>query len=275
MTKSLYKLQLTNGFSVDFTQIARMLDFSIQHQDEGRIPVEVYTTGIGLSDRRVKNLGSIAGALMLLRSMVLTPTKLGKVIHRYDPYFDDLGTLWLLHYAVSSEKRYVVWNRLVNQVIPENNRFSTAIARPYYDDLAQFYSEGSINQHLRKEIGRVWDAYTEQSFAHLDYLWAESDQIYILGDCVPVPPSIFLAAVLLYRERYTPRAATLDVPILASAPNSPGRAFALTQRQSRDLLEQVKGRGSVYVESRADLDQVRFRSDLGFLDVMRQYYEGR
>ena len=38
-----------------------------------------------------------------------------------------MGTLWLLHYLVSSNERYVVWNRLVNRVIPENDRSSTAI----------------------------------------------------------------------------------------------------------------------------------------------------
>jgi alkaline phosphatase len=38
----------------------------------------------------------------------------------------------------------------------------------------------------------------------------------------------------------------------------------------RDLLEEVKRLGYLYVETRADLDQVRFRDDLTFLDVMRR-----
>lgn len=67
----------------------------------------------------------------------------------------------------------------------------------------------------------------------------------------------------------------LDVSTLASAPNSPGRVFAMTERQVQDLLEQVEGTGSVYVETRADLDQVRFCADLDYLDAVRRYYEGR
>ena len=75
-------------------------------------------------------------------------------------------------------------------------------------------------------------------------------------------------------ERHTAGAATLDASNLASAPNSPGRVFAMTERQVRDLLEQVEGTGSVYVETRADLDQVRFRADLDYPDAVRRYCEG-
>jgi hypothetical protein len=32
-----YKLQLTKGFFADFSQIARMLTYAVEHQDEGRI----------------------------------------------------------------------------------------------------------------------------------------------------------------------------------------------------------------------------------------------
>lgn len=37
MSKIPYKLQLTKGFFADFHQIARMLAYAVEHQDEGRI----------------------------------------------------------------------------------------------------------------------------------------------------------------------------------------------------------------------------------------------
>lgn len=268
-----YKLQLTRGFILDFIQIARLLSYAAQRPERGRISSEEYVAMMGVSASRVEHVGSQAVALGLLQPIVLTATPLGQWIYQRDPYLDDLGTLWLLHYILSSNKRYVVWNRLINQVVPENERFSIAIARPYFDDLAQIYSEHSMDNHVRKEISMVWNAYTEQAFAHLDYLRAESEVIYVRGPGKPVPPLIFLAAVLLYRERYAPDTVTVNIPILASAPNCPGRVFGLNQRQVRDLLDMVQGRGSIYVESRADLDQVRFRDDLGFLDAVQRYYE--
>jgi len=270
-----YKLQLTKGFFADFGQIARVLAYAVEHQDEGRIPPDAYAVNIGVSASRLTNLSSLAAALGLIRTVVLTPTKLGLLIHRYDPFLDDLGTLWFLHYLVSSNERYVVWNRLINQVIYENDRFSTAIARPYFADLAQFYSEHSMNKHLRKEIGAVWNAYTEQAFRHLGYIRAESEQIYVRDDHEPVPPRIFCTAVLVYRERFLPGAVTLDVAMLADGANSPGRVFDLTERQVRDLLEEVEELSYIYVETRADLDQIRFRDNYDFLDIVRRYYEER
>jgi hypothetical protein len=275
MSKTPYKLQLTNGFFVDFNQIARILTYAIAHQDEGRIPASAYATSMGIPIRRVENLCSMTTAFGLIRPRVLTPTELGLIIHRYDPFLDDLGTLWLLHYLISSNQRYVVWNRLVNQVIPESDRFSTTIARPYFDDLTTFYTEHSMDNHLRNEMGAVWNAYTEQSFRYLDYIRAESDQVYVRGDCEPTTPHVFCAAALSYRDCYAPRAVTLDVPILAHRANSPGRVFDMTERQVRDLLEEIKRLGYLYIETRAELDQVRFREDYDFLRVMRRYYEER
>lgn len=275
MTDSSYKLQLTNGFFLDFAQVARMVAYAAEHGGGARILVKDYAHGIGLGIRRVEHLGSLAVALGLLRPRVLTASGLGQLVNKHDPYLDDLGTLWVLHYMIGSNERHVVWNRLVNRVIPENQRLSTAIARPYFDDLAEFYSERTMDKHLRKELSAVWNAYTEQAFAHLDYLQAESEQIYVRGDGAPIPPLIFLAAVLLYRERHAPNAATIDIPVLASAANSPGRVFGITPRQVRDLLDAARARGGIYVESRADLDQVRLPPDRSFLDTVRQYYEER
>lgn len=270
-----YKLQLTKGFFVDFNLIARMLSYAVEHQGRGRISPDAYAVDIGISTSRVENLSSLAVAFALIRQVVLTPTALGQAIHNHDPFLDDLGTLWLLHYIVSSNDRYVVWNRLVNRVIPENDRFSTAIARAYFDDLGQFYTEHSIDKHLRKEIGAVWNAYTAQNFRHLDYIGPESEQIYVRGDREPVPPHVFYAAVLLYGERFSVGSMTLDVPTLAANASSPGCVFGLTERQVRDLLEEIESLGYVYVETHADLDQIRFRYDHDFVDVVRRYYEER
>ena len=97
----------------------------------------------------------------------------------------------------------------------------------------------------------------------------------VRGDPEPVPPQIFCAAALSYRDHFSPKAVTLDVSLLAKAANSPGRVFGLTERQVRDLLEEVKRLGYFYVEMRADLDQVRFREDCDFLGVIRRYYDER
>ena len=83
-----YKLQLTKGFFVDLGQIARMLTYAIEHQDEGRIPPEAYIESMGVSASRLENLSSLATAFELIRPVALTPTELGGVV-----YDNQLNTL--------------------------------------------------------------------------------------------------------------------------------------------------------------------------------------
>jgi len=267
-------LKLTTGYRFDLTQIARILQYSVEHSGELEARSQI-ADALGLSVARFSRLWMMGGATGLLKQRRWSATDLGTLVEEYDVFLDNIGTLWLLHYVLSSNPETIVWNVVTNWVIPENRGITTEIAKPYFVEVMQEFSQQSYDKYLGKEIRSFIDAYTEQGFRHLRYLRTEGEQIYVLGDRQPVPPHIFLAAVLLYRQRHAPGVATLDVSTLASAPNSPGRVFAVTERQVRDLLEQVEGTGSIYVETRADLDQVRFRNDLDFLGAVRRYYEGR
>ena len=270
-----YKLQLTKGYLIDLGQIARILGFSEGNRHLKRIPSEAFMDGLGLSDAKRENLCSMATAFGLINRGTNTPTALGSQLHRHDPFLDDLGTLWLLHYVVASADRYVIWNRLVNQVIPKHSRFSTAIARPHFDDLDEHFSSHSMDGHVRKELGQVWRLYSEEAFQQLNFIRQESEQIYVKGTMAPVPTLIFLAAILLYRNRNQRDAVVLDIKDLSSAINSPGRVFNLSDREVRDFLHEAQELGYIFVETRADLDQIRFRTDHTFLDVVREYYEAR
>ena len=258
-TTSTYKLQLTNDFFVEINQIARLLGAACGRKGQVKVSPLDYAEEIGVTQRRIESLSSIAVAFGLLKRTVLTATPLGQVVYRCDPFLSDLGTLWLLHYTISSNPRHVVWNRLVNRVIPENERFSTALARPYFDDLAQVYSERSIREHLGGEMASFWNAYLEQDFSHLNLLQAESEQVFRKGTPEPLPAPIFYLAVCAYREQFAPQAVTLEIPTLVNAENSPGRVLFQNERRVRELLEQAAGAGHLFIESRADLDQVRFR----------------
>lgn len=276
MKPNLYKLQLTNDFFVEFNQIARLLGAVCQQNNQRRLALTDLAEAIGVTQNRAESLGSIAVGMRLLRKVVLTSTPLGKAIHQYDPYLSDLGTLWMLHYNLSSNPRHVVWNRLINRVIPENTRFSTLIARPYFEDLSQHYSERSIREHLGGEMASFWNAYLEQDFSHLNLFETESEQIFHKNsDPMTVPALVFYTAVLLYRQEFAPRSATLDVLTLINAENGPGRVFFLRERVVRDLLDQTQRAGYINVETRADLDQIRFHPGSTTESVMSRYYQER
>jgi len=270
-------LVVSNGYSLDFSQISRILSCLEDAHDAGQ-KLQNRTqlaNAVGSSMRRVEALQKLAIGMGIIESNGLKLTSLGSVVAGFDRYFDDLGTLWLLHYLVGSKSHLYVWNRMVNEVVRQNQLFSFDTAKNAFSDAASLYSGSTVMKRVQKEITTFLNAYTQQQFAHLAYILEDQPHTYICRNQVPIPPPIFLATALSYRERFFPEAATLDVSILINEADSPGRVFNLTERQVRDLLEEVKELGYIYVETRADLDQIRFRDDYDFLDIVRRYYQER
>ena len=270
-------LVVSNGYSLDFTQVSRMLSWLKGAQEAGG---ELHNRSqladaIGLSIRRTEALQKLAVAMGLIESSSLKLTSLGNLVATHDLYFADHGTLWLLHYLVGSRPHLYVWNRMVNEVVQQNQVFSFDKAKDAFSDAMSLYSGSTVMRRVQKEITTFLNAYTQQRFSRLAYVREGQRHTYICGTQSPIPPRMFLGAVMSYRQRFLPAAVTLDVPNLAHAPNGPGRVFNQTERQVRDLLQEAKKLDHIYIETRADLDQIRLRDDRGFLDIVRQHYEGR
>ena len=102
------KLQLSNQYLVECDRLARLLHASYGTSRE-RIPRADLVAALGLSDRHVKHLCGMAQAFGLLKTITLRPTPLGRLVYQCDPFFDDLGTLWLLHYVISSDPRHLAF----------------------------------------------------------------------------------------------------------------------------------------------------------------------
>lgn len=267
-------LKLTAGYRLDFGQIARIATFCDQASAQS-LTGPAIAEKLGISFARLSRLWMIAAALGIGEKRTWKTSELGRTLIQRDRYLDDPGTLWLLHYFISSDPINIVWNTMANHVLIENPVVTMALAKRSFSGLMSQYTEASFSEHLNKEINAFFDAYTRQSFSHLDYLVERSSRAYTLGAGKIPPLRIFEAAVLLFRDHFLPQAVTIDIGSIAVGDNSPGRILNLTERRVRDLLEAVAGPGGIYVESRADLDQVRFPAELTFLDAVRRYYEER
>lgn len=265
-------LKLTSGYRLDLTQIARLLQYCADHQSASLSRQDV-ANAVGLSGARVARLWMMGTALGLFEKGAWSVTQLGALIREQDSFLDDVGTLWLLHYIISADPETIVWNRMANLVIPENRQVKMEVAKPYFAEEMRDYSRLSYDVYLNKEIRSFFNAYTGQKFRHLGYLETQDGTTYTWGSKEPVPARIAFACVLLYKDRFQPRVATLDLSHLSEHLNTIGRVFNLTERQVRDLLEEVEDLGYVFVETRADLDQIRFRDQHDFLPVVLSHYE--
>jgi len=265
-------LKLTSGYRLDLTQIARILQYCAEHSMESASRQSI-ADAVGLSTARVARLWMMGTALGLFEKGAWSITQLGSLVRQHDAFLDDTGTLWLLHYIIASNPDVTVWNLMTNVVIPANRKVTMEVAKPYFAEEMREFSDLSYEVYLNKEIRSYLDAYTAQKLRGLGYLETEDRVTYVWGQKELIPAAIALACILIHRDRFHPRATAMDFTQLGRNVNTMGRVFNLTERQVRDLLEEIEGLGCVYVEIHADLDQIRFRDDYDFIDVVRRYYE--
>lgn len=267
------KLQVGNGYYLELDQLARLLNASCS-DTRGKIPQPDLASAVGVPDRKVENLASLANALGLIQSKTYKPTMLGSLVQKYDPFFDDLGTLWYLHYSISSEPRYIVWSRIVNNFIPRQQRFTRDQVRASLDDLREWFSEETVKKHILKEVNTFLDAYTEQAFSRLAFIRKDGEG-YALGYRQPVPPLVLAACIARYRACQRPGDTAIPISELCCAPCSPGLVLQMSEERFRSLLEELKTQPGFSLESRADLDQVGLSTAIDDIEWMRRYYESR
>ena len=267
------KLQIANGYNLEFDTLARLLDM-VCRDERGRIPMEDLASAMGVADRQAKHLSALANALGLTEQVIYKPTPLGWLVKERDPFFDDLGTLWFLHYIIGSDPRAIIWNRIVNNIIPKQPRFTRERLRANFDDLREWFSADSIKKHVLKEINTFLDAYNNQSFARLVYLRAE-DEWYALGYRQAIPPLVLAASIAHFRDSRRAGDTAVSIPDLCTAPNSPGVVYQLPEDRLRTMLEELKNQPGISLKSRADLDQLRLSPDLTDIELMKRYYDSR
>jgi len=165
------KLQLTNGYHVHFDQISRILQYLLTAGSRKKIPRQEIVATLGLSDRQVENLISVSVGFGLVKSRTSILTPLGKIIAEMDGHFERIETLWIIHYIISSNPEWVVWYRIVNQIIPMNDHIVISeVALSYFSDLKSSFSERTLKEKLPGEIGAVLQSYVQSSLARLNLL---------------------------------------------------------------------------------------------------------
>jgi len=266
------KFQLSNGYPLQFDQIAQIFEYIITEK-KARFSAKELAENLGLAGRQIENLCSMAVAMQLMNARVYTPTALASIIHKSDQFFDDIGTLWLCHYNLASNPTYVVWNRLIHRAFPKQD-LTREDMRECFEDLRGNYSEYTIKAHLNKEIRTFVDAYTEGRFSKLRLLVAR-DERYSTLPPVPIPDMVFLTMVAQFKERFHPGETALEIQRVVSDENSPGRVCFKTDEQVRECLESLRVSGRIYIESKADLDQLRFTVPSIPEALMEQYYDER
>jgi len=267
------KLQLTNGYHVHIGQISRILQYLLSVEGRKKIPRQEIVKTLGFSDRQVESIISMSVGFGLIKSRTSILTSLGKIISEKDVYFERIETLWIVHYIMSSNPEWVVWHRIVNQIIPMNDRIVISdVAMPYFADLKSSFSERTLKEKLPGEIGAVLQSYVQSSLSRLNLLRKEQTGIYHKETPADIPPLAFLYQLLHFKEMHAISASALPIAEIEKGKDSPGVVLSLPEFMLRDLLNRLHDSGLVRWEQFGDLDQVRFSEDLTLTAVLYRIY---
>lgn len=270
------KLELTKGFYLYADKLSRILSYLAVERQSDQPVYEQLAEATGMSERRVGSLVQYAVAMELLIPRSLRVTPMCHVVLESDPFFDQLGTLWLLHYLFASNPQLVVWNYMCNSVLPTIAEISKAEAADQFLPFSGQWSESSIRKKVRKELRAFFASYANEMFAPLKYLREVRDTVYaVTRDVTLVPPRILLATALVYRDRFWPGSSGIEIPTLVYADHSPGRIMRQRELYLRQALDELHDADQLTIESKANLDQVRFRTGMTWLDAVQAYYEER
>ena len=269
---SKFKLQLTNGYKLEFDQVTRILQYTQEQNSFKKIPRQKFVNALGITLMQCKNLSSICVGLDIIRPITLVLTPLGTAVAQNDIFFDNISSLWILHYIISSESKWLVWNRIINKIIPENDNISSNIAKPYFDDLKDSFSEHAITKKLVIEIRSVFNAYCEQKFSRLQILKKVSTGNYQKDEVVQIEPLPFLYCLLHFRDKVYPDATALTIEDIIKPENSPGRVLFLDDYNVQKLLSKLHDLSLIRIENFGDLDQIRFAEEATKEVVLNKIY---
>ncbi|KOA18753.1 hypothetical protein CLHOM_30370 [Clostridium homopropionicum DSM 5847] len=266
-----YKIQSLNGFKMYFDQVVNV--FKAKYDTDEDINLDKLAEITGLNRRKARLILNYLADLGLSQKASLKSTELGRLIHKYDDFLEDKGTLWIMHYLQGTNDYVIIWNRLLN-FLGNVDTFTREDLLELFVDLETQIGEYTYKNHIGKEIRIIIDAYTNQRFSNL-YIIEEQNKKYKVNKNPEVPNLILLAAIKRYQDINYPGATSISINEIATAKNSPGRIFFIDEHVFRQKLEELKNRRYIGIESRADLDQIRIKTNKSFEDIIEVYYGGK
>lgn len=211
----------------------------------------------------------------------------GQIVNKYDKYFDDIATLFFIHYKlVSNDKYCIVWNLFFNEYSGEN-----------------FLKEDMINAckeflNMRMQEGTTYsDSLFEDDCASVIRMYSPAinkddpeeslgcplSELGLLQKSVerknafikssPVKGSLDILVILFVMlSNLSKDKIAVSIDDLLTAPNNIGRVFNLNRIQVNEYIDQLRAAGYITINRTAGLDMVYFEKMMTPEEVMRKYY---
>lgn len=276
MTKTIStkrKLQVSNGYLMEFDQLARVLAFLVDRQRSDKVSRTELIENTGLSNRQIESLVSIGAALGLINRSRQNITDVGLLIAVHDIFFERKGTLEWVHYTGAGSYRNLVWYEVFNGVLVDNPAMSQeAWVEFLAGSFKGQYTDNTLSKHLREETRFIADGYLNRNFRKLELLNISSDgKLYRKRYANPEP---LILCAMLYDQGFVGNTMVLQVRNLTEKEGSPGILFGMDVGTMRKSIERLHEKDWIHFEGTHDLDQVRLLEGFDSICFLKAYYEG-
>lgn len=232
------------------------------------------------------------------RNTGVEPSELGKMLLQdggFDPYLEDPGTLWLIHWQLAGRPGGpVTWYWAFNCIRePEFTREKLVLSLQAYveaQDLKRV-AASSVKRDIdclirsyvpvRASKSLVFEETLDSPLTDLHLIREiEEGRLYAFGrgEHPTLPTAIVAYAVAGFWQLVAPDSLTLTFDQVAYSPRSPGQVFKLSEDALAtylETMEDVTG-GMISFRTTAGLRQLHCRSkarDVHAIDVLARYYE--
>ena len=268
------KFQVSNGYLLEFDQLARILHLLLEHRDAKKINRKVLQEDTGLADRQVESLISMGAAMGLIKPgrQVLTPV--GLLVAEHDIFMEKKGSLEWCHYVGAGSFRNLIWFEIFNRLLTEATPMSLEEWNERLrSDLTGKYSKRTIGKGLYEEVRFVIDAYMERNFSKLELLHRSPEEQFYRRRYTKFIPLVLSA--MIYDFCATKESHLFQVGEMASTPGSPAVVFGLDAASFRQQIEGLHDLGWLRYETTHNLDQIRLKPGFSALAFLTAHFENR
>ncbi|WP_312048274.1 DUF4007 family protein [Anaerotignum sp.] len=222
-------------------------------------------------------------------------TELGNLIFEYDPYIEEMGTLWLLHYKLATNfNEATAWYDFFNEF--NLNEFTRDDFVLQLNSFIRMNDNEVSERSLEDDFNCIINTYVPRIKSNPEKVHPESNIDCPLGELglidivnknhkddqgkrqvlykksVPkkdtIHPLVLLAVILDNADGET----EIKISAIQNDKNNAGKIFNLDIISLITLLNKIELLGYIKVIRTAGLDVVRIENEMNFLDCVREYY---
>ena len=232
------------------------------------------------------------------KTRMQTLTEFGELVWKNDKYIEEDGTLYLIHYFLSSNKKmgtswYYFFNHY-NATEFTKESYLESIKLFLYDQEKENggkeikFSERALLEdldcilrtYLPSQIKYSPESNMDSPFLDLQLLKVidAKEKVFAKNSSLSlvINPLIILVVIINEKEKIEEKEKTkvsdIKIATLESTPNNIGRIFNLNNLTVAMYLDKLQNMGYIKVVRTAGLDIIKINEELTFIEVVEKYY---